>query len=88
MNSSDPIVLELEARIAEAASLGSEATLTEIQSRALTALEPLFAQRFAQLLHADHPGAADVLEALAVGFRAETAPLPKRKVQLQEENSK
>lgn len=82
MNSNDPIVLELEARIAEACCLGSEATLSEIQARALTALEPLFAQRFAEVLHVDHPEAANRLEELAVGYRNESAPLPKRKAAL------
>lgn len=55
MENDNPIVLELEARLAEAASLASEASLTEIRGRALATLEPLFFEWVAQELDRADP---------------------------------
>lgn len=79
MNTSDPIVLELEARLAEAVSLGSEATLTEIRARALAALEPMFAERFANRIEPAFPTAAEHLRGEAVNLRKNAVVLPQRK---------
>jgi hypothetical protein len=83
MENDDPIVLELEARFAEAASLGSEASLTEIRSRTLATLEPLFFDRVADELDrvgGPHP-MIDALRDRADRLRIQQPPLPRRETE-------
>lgn len=87
MENDDPIVLELEARLAEACCVGTESTLTEIRGRALAALEPLFLERAADLLntanvddvsHQDWPDAIEWLRDRAASMKRAAGPLDRR----------
>lgn len=78
MENDDPIVLELEARLAEACCVGTESTLTEIRGRALAALEPMFAEHFAKRMEPAFPTAAEDLRHQAQTLRGQAATLDRR----------